>query len=115
MAMPKLIISCDEKFPVFDLEIPLEGQTSNCEVSEEFHKEFLNATIKYLEIQNQLRSIYEHIEQRISSESSGIMFQKSASIDDQRKFDAFNAAQAEIRTILHESYERLSKVSQHSR
>ena len=96
--MVKLIVSCDEKFPVFDLEVPEERQTPNCEVSEEFHKEFLYFTLKYLEIQKKLRSIYEDAERySFQDKLCGVRFPKSASLDNQREYNrSINATKAEI-------------------
>jgi hypothetical protein len=95
--MAKLIVSCDEKFPVFDLEVPEEGQIPNCEISEQFHKEFLYFTLKYLEIQKELSSIYEESRRNSFRESNEIRFPKSARLDNQCEYNrSINATKAEI-------------------
>lgn len=57
--MTKLIVSCDEKFPVFELEIPEEGQTSNCDIPEEIYRDFIKICVDYNKMQNILKKIYE--------------------------------------------------------
>ncbi len=57
--MAKLIISCDEKWPVFNLEVPEEGQTHNCEIPQDVHKEYLFVCKTYSLMQNILKVYYE--------------------------------------------------------
>lgn len=90
--MAKLIISCDEKFPVFDLEVPEEGQTANCEVTEEFHREYLYFAIQYSKMQDQLRKIYENVKRRSFEQSSRINVKQGSLVDDECELDkAINA------------------------
>lgn len=95
--MPKILISCDEKFPVFDLEIPEEGQIANCEVDEDFYREYLYISLAYSKIQRKLKEIYEDTQRRIVKQSCGIRFPKSANVDNQRKYnEALNASKEEL-------------------
>lgn len=57
--MPKLIISCDEKWPVFDLEVPEEGQEANCDIPEEIYRQYLLISINYSKIQKILKVYHE--------------------------------------------------------
>ena len=57
--MPNLLIICDEKWPIYELEIPEEGQTSNCEVDENFFIEYLYVSLQYSKMQEKLKRIYD--------------------------------------------------------
>lgn len=63
--MPHLIIDCDEKWPIYDLQVPEGGQEANCEVSEEFYREYLYIMIKYEKFQIKLKEYYDFDKQGI--------------------------------------------------
>lgn len=78
--MPKLIVDCDEKWPVYGLEVPEEGEESNCEIPEELYKFYLITMINYCKIQKQLKEYYEENERNIV-EKSYIRHPKSSTIN----------------------------------
>jgi hypothetical protein len=76
--MAKLIINCDEKWPVFDLEVPEEGQVPNCDIPEDIYKQYLHISIIYSKMQNILR-IYHEVSKRNDSElQCGFSFPKGS-------------------------------------
>lgn len=95
--MAKLIVNCDEKFPVFDLEIPEEGQIANCEIDEGFYREYLYISLAYSKIQRKLKEIYEDSQRSFVKQSCGIRFQQGSVIDDEYEFNqTANASQEEL-------------------
>ncbi len=66
--MPKLIITCDEKWPVYDLEVPEEGQEPNCELPEDFYREYLFIMTNYYKIQKILKRYHDESIQRINEQ-----------------------------------------------
>ena len=77
--MPKLIISCDEKWPIFDLEVPEEGQVPNCDIPENIYREFLYISGIYIKMQKILR-IYHEVSKRNASEC-GFSFPEGSEIE----------------------------------
>ena len=71
--MRKMILSVDEKWPVYELELAEEGQETNCEVSDQFYRHYLQTQVAYKQIQNEMRYTYEkhqrEVSERISRES----------------------------------------------
>lgn len=67
--MPFLIVSCDEKWPVYDLEVPEEGQDYNIEIPTDVYEQYLFVSDVYSRMQKILRIYYE-VSQRNSNEES---------------------------------------------
>jgi hypothetical protein len=57
--MPKLIVNCDEKWPVFNLEVPEEGQEPNCDIPEDIYQYYLYTDTIYRKMQKILRIYHE--------------------------------------------------------
>lgn len=79
--MPNLLISCDEKWPIYDLEVPEEGQIANCVLTEDFYKEYLFIMTNYAKIQRILKVYYEEYEQRCASRSNGEYVEESRDVN----------------------------------
>lgn len=65
--MKKLIITCDEKWPVFDLKDPDQDQQPNCQCPIWFYREYLRVSKEYEKFQMELRSFYDEQERRNST------------------------------------------------
>lgn len=87
--MPKLIISCDEKWPIFDLEVPEDGQVSNCDIPEDIYRQYLHVSLMYMKIQNILK-VYHEVSKRNTSEC-GFSFPKGSEIE-QHSFNTISKA-----------------------
>lgn len=72
--MFKYVISCDEKWPVFDLLIPEEGQEGNCEIPEGFYREFLSVSLQYAKFQKELKEYYDEYQRECSEQTCGTRF-----------------------------------------
>lgn len=62
--MPKLIVSCDEKWPIFNLEVPEEGQKGNCFLPEDLYRDYLLTVIKYQKMQKILKVYYDSAQRK---------------------------------------------------
>lgn len=93
--MAKLIVSCDEKWPVFNLEVPEEGQEPNCEIPDDLYNFYLITMINYSKIQNTLK-VYHEASRRNDPEYEDMR---------ERCYDCFReSAKATADTILKEGF-----------
>lgn len=110
--MAKLIISCDEKWPVFDLEVPEEGQEPNCDIPDDIYKQYLYIANIYSKMQNILR-IYHDVSQRnISEQQCGLSFPEGIEVEQHSFNKIVTPTERELWPILFENLTRLHRASQ---
>lgn len=63
----KLLFSVDEKWPVFELEIPHDEDDADCICSKRFYREYSRINHEFNELQKELAHFYEQ-QQRKSNE-----------------------------------------------
>ena len=117
--MAKLIISCDEKWPVFDLEVPEEGQEPNCDIPEEIYKQYLYIANIYSKMQNILK-VYHEVARRNDPEYEKMRercyecFRESAkaTADTILNHKVTTPTERELWPVLFENLTRLHRASQ---
>lgn len=72
--MPKLLLTCDEVWPIFELVIPEKGQEPNCECPEEFYREYLHIATEYQKFQRELKHFYDEQERLYPDYIGGYRF-----------------------------------------
>ena len=54
----KCHLSIDEKWPIYEINA-YSGKEQNCEISAEFYIEYVEITVKFMEMQKNLKELYE--------------------------------------------------------
>lgn len=110
--MPNLIISCDEKWPVFELEVPGEGQEANCDIPEDIYRYYLYISDIHTRMQKILR-IYHDVSQRnISEHQCGLSFPEGSEVEQHSFNKVVTPTERELWPVLFENLTRLHRASQ---
>lgn len=80
--LERLEINIDEKWPVFTLDKPRDGNGPFVvDLNEDFYNEYLYFSYKYLEYQARIQVIYEHQQSEFNNQNVGHRFPKDSVID----------------------------------
>ena len=69
--MVKMIVTCDEKWPIYDLRCHWEGQEANCEIPEDLYRDYLLVMLKYEKMQKILKEFHDQYQREVSEKSCG--------------------------------------------